>query len=274
MSRHVAARSQGGQSRTGAGDGISTGHHDGSASHLRQRTVGKRHGQRSTAARGAGQGCAGHRANVQAPRVRLGVRHMQHEEAGALEECHRATQGGCCTYIVLCAGSSSLCLSLKCSVSLADGGIVPVPLVGAPHDSLLRPPRCAPHAKAHLRSGCGEASQGGTQQTAARKRLATGPQPSPQSGATGDSTGSPSPALDSSLRGTQLPSTRLKTSHHARLAGGAPSMAQTMLQKAKSLVSSGGRAHHTVLQSLPPEQFSSLIDSLRKVSDDFQGRLE
>ena len=50
-------------------------------------------------------------------------------------------------------------------------------------------------------------------------------------------------------------------------------MAQTMLQKAKSLVSSGGRAHHTVLQSLPPEQFSSLIDSLRKVSDDFQGRL-
>ena len=140
-------------------------------------------------------------------------------------------------------------------------------------DALLRPPRCARQAKADLRSGSGEASQGGSRQTAARKRLATGPQPSPQSGATGDSTGSPSPALDSSLSGTQLPSTRLKTSHHARLAGGAPSMAQTILQKAKSLVSSGGQAHHTVLQSLPPEQFSSLIDSLRKVSDDFQGRL-
>ena len=50
-------------------------------------------------------------------------------------------------------------------------------------------------------------------------------------------------------------------------------MAQTMLQKAKCRVSSGGRAHHTVLQSLPPEQFSSLIDRLREANDDFQGRL-
>ena len=72
-------------------------------------------------------------------------------------------------------------------------------------DALLRPPRCAQQAKADLRSGSGEASQGGTKQTAARKRLAIGPQPSPQSGATGDSTGSPSPALNSSLSGTQLP---------------------------------------------------------------------
>ena len=53
---------------------------------------------------------------------------------------HKVAAAPC---LVLCAGSSSLCLSLKCSVSLADGCIVPVPLVGAPHDSLLRPPRCA-----------------------------------------------------------------------------------------------------------------------------------
>ena len=50
-------------------------------------------------------------------------------------------------------------------------------------------------------------------------------------------------------------------------------MAQAILQTAKSWVSNGSRAHHTVLQSLPPEQFRSLIDSLREASDDFQGRL-
>ena len=47
---------------------------------------------------------------------------------------------GCCTCIMLCAGSSSWCLSLKCSVGLANGCVVPVPLVGVPHCSLLRPP--------------------------------------------------------------------------------------------------------------------------------------
>lgn len=47
---------------------------------------------------------------------------------------------GCCTYIMLCAGSSSWSLSLKCSVGLANGCVVPVPLVGVPHCSLLRPP--------------------------------------------------------------------------------------------------------------------------------------
>ena len=131
-------------------------------------------------------------------------------------------------------------------------------------------PRCA--RQGELRSGAGD-RHNSNRHTAARKRLATGPQPSPQSGATGDSTGSPSPALDSSLSGTQLPGTELKRIHHAKLAGGAPSMAQAILQKAKSFVSSGSRANHTVLQSLPPEQFRSLIDSLREASDDFQGRL-
>ena len=47
---------------------------------------------------------------------------------------------GCCTCIVLCAGSSSWSLSLQCSVGLANGRVVPVPLVGVPHCSLLRPP--------------------------------------------------------------------------------------------------------------------------------------
>ena len=162
----------------------------------------------------------------------MGVRHMQHAQAGALEECHRHAQQkvGCCTYIVLCAGSSSWLLSLKCSVGLADGCIVPVPLVGVPHCSLLRLPRCA--RQAELRSGAGERHSSSVQPRT--KRPATGARRA-LGGSTQSNTDSPSPAHQGSNM-TMLPPTALKSTHKSVLPGGQASVAQAIIQNAKSRV--------------------------------------
>ena len=50
-------------------------------------------------------------------------------------------------------------------------------------------------------------------------------------------------------------------------------MAQAIIQEAKSRVSAGSRAHHTVLQALEPKEFSALIESLKIASDKLQSEL-
>jgi hypothetical protein len=129
-------------------------------------------------------------------------------------------------------------------------------------------PRCA--RQAELRSGSGERHNSSVQPQA--KRLATGARRG--LGGTESSVDSPSAAKGSDQRGTtMLPSTALKSTHKSVLPGGQASMAQAIIQEAKSRVSAGSRAHHTVLQTLEPKEFSALIESLKIASDKLQSEL-
>ena len=85
---------------------------------------------------------------------------------------------------------------------------------------------------------------------------------------------SPAPAQGSDQRGTtMLPSTALKSTHKSVLPGGRASVAQAIIQEAKSRISAGSHAPHTVLQKLEPKEFGALIESMKIASDKLQSEL-
>ena len=146
---------------------------------------------------------------------------MQHAQAGALEECHRATKGGLlhlyhavCRVLVVVSVSKMQCWPCKWLRRACATRRWPTLF---PSEAS---PRCA--RQAELRSGAGERQSSNRQPRT--KRPATGARRGLQGG-TESSVDSPSPAQGSDQRGTTiLPSTALKSTHKSVLPGGQASL--------------------------------------------------